>query len=102
LLVIVLVPASALLLAASCGNKEPASDCVDDCRPRHTPYAPTAMDVPLPADFTRAAEKRVGADNYRRELSRIERELSELEPDREPVESERDVSAPRGASAAHR
>ena len=76
-------------LASACDKKK----CDDDCRESES-YAPTAMEVPLPDDFTRAADKRVGADNYRKELSRIERELAEL--------ADADaLSVERGASAAH-
>ena len=71
----------ALLLACGCGGKPAAPECDDECKPKPRSYAPTAMEVPTVDDYARAAEKRVGADNYRRELTRVERELSELEPD---------------------
>jgi len=79
-------------LAPACDKKKHGAGRDDDCEVE--PYGPTAMEVPLPDDFTRAADKRVGADNYKKELSRIERELAEL--------ADADaLSAERGASAAH-
>jgi len=82
-------------LAPACGKdakkRGPGRDV--DCR-EVEPYAPSAMEVPLPDDFTRAADKRVGVDNYKKELTRIERELAEL-ADTDAVTGER------GASAAH-
>lgn len=72
---------AAALLASACGGKRAARECDDECRPRVTEYAPTPMEVPIVDDYARAAEKRVGPDTYRRELTRVERELSELEPD---------------------
>jgi hypothetical protein len=85
------LPIALVLLIAlpACDKKKRDDDCRESAS-----YAPTAMEVPLPDDFTRAADKRVGADNYRKELSRIERELAEL--------ADADaLSAERGASAVH-
>lgn len=86
------------VLAFRCGRDKPQPSAArgDDCR-EVVPYAPSAMEVPLPEDFTRAAEKLVGADNYKKQLTRIERELAEL-ADADALGEEVDVE--RGASAA--
>lgn len=47
--------------------------------PSKEEYEPNASEVPLTADFEPAAEKRVHPDNYRNELTRVERELIQLE-----------------------
>lgn len=66
-------------LALSCNREKQQLGAArnDDCR-KVVPYAPSAMEVPLPDDFTRAAEKLIGPDNYNKQLARIERELAEL------------------------
>jgi len=69
----------ALVLFAVCRRdaRDPSArareleDAADD-------YRPSALEVPLPADFAKAAEKRVQEDNYKKELTRIERELKAL------------------------
>jgi hypothetical protein len=42
------------------------------------PYAPSASEVPLTVDYEVAVEKLVQHDNYRKELTRIEKELNLL------------------------
>lgn len=41
-------------------------------------YELTASDMPLTDDFRKAASKLVTPDNYREQISRVERELSQL------------------------
>lgn len=41
-------------------------------------YKLTASDMPLTDDFRKAATKLVTPDNYREQISRVERELSQL------------------------
>lgn len=79
------------------GTQQASAARDDDCR-KVVPYAPRASEVPLPEDFTRAAERLVVPDNYKKQLTRIERELAELadaDPAGEAVELERGTSAAR-------
>lgn len=56
-----------------CGKKQPRY--LEEGEELETEYAPDPTEVPLTADFAQAAKRRVKPDNYRQELSRIEREL---------------------------
>ena len=64
-----LVLATAALLA--CGKRSPREDLEASADAFH----PDATEVPLSADFERAARRRVRPETYREELARIEREL---------------------------
>jgi len=87
-----------LLLVGACHAKESANEeaaPADELQLREleTPkpgdnYEPSASDVPLTADFAKAAAKRVTPDNYRKELTLIERELDQLASS---TESEREA-----------
>jgi len=74
--------ACALFLGIYCGSGRDERDPSERARALEAaaddPYDPTAMDVPLTVDFEKAASKRVQPDNYRKELTRIERELKAL------------------------
>ena len=66
------------LSALGCGKSEPKP--ASDGEPREADaYDPTPSEMPLAADFTPDAEQRVVAENYRKELDRIERELAALQ-----------------------
>jgi 2-methylcitrate dehydratase PrpD len=52
-------------------------------------YKLTASDMPLTEDFRKAATKLVTPDNYREQISRVERELAQLA---ESEERDRQVS----------
>jgi hypothetical protein len=63
--------ASVALLLFACGKAEAPSEG----EPRKRRYQPDPTEVPVTSDFARAARRRVRADNYKSELSRIELEL---------------------------
>jgi hypothetical protein len=63
---------------AGCGNRaKPQEADEPDYREQaeREAYEPDATEVPLSLDFAQAARRRVHSENYREELSRIEREL---------------------------
>lgn len=69
-----------LLLFSQCrrsARRDPARRAAD-LEQEAAAYQPTALEVPLTADFTKAANQRVQSDNYAKELGRIERELKAL------------------------
>jgi hypothetical protein len=78
-----------LFLFGSCllGSEEPSAsrkeDCSDDAK---SDDELTASDIPLPNDYTTAAERRIGPDNYKRELARIAREIAAAEVEEAPPE----------------
>lgn len=78
-----------LALFGSClfGSPGSPSERDDLCTETPKPYEPTASDIPLPHDYEAAAERRIGPDNYKRELARIAREISSTEVELAPPES---------------
>lgn len=64
--------ASLALLLLACGKGD---DGASERQPKKRRYQPDPTEVPVSSDFTRAARRRVRADNYKSELSRIELEL---------------------------
>ena len=86
---------SAGLLLAGC-SKKPATTQDPACTDTAEEYVPSASDIPLPGDYTQSAAKRIGPDNYKRELERIAREIAAGEGDLLP-----EPKAEEGEAAAH-
>lgn len=76
----------ALIVLPGCGKKAPHHDPA--CTEEADHYEPSATEVPLPGDYRETAEKRVGPDNYQRELARIARELGSIEREKRPSDED--------------
>ena len=82
------VALAALMTLIGCGKKSSERDRDRACTEDTERFEPSATEIPLPEDYRETAEKRVGPDNYQRELARIARELGSGEREKRPSEEE--------------